>query len=467
MRHPSQYRGKRVVVLGMARSGVAVAHVFHRHGAHVIVNERLAREQCPEAPLLEQLGITVVCGEHPLTLLDHTVALLIKNPGIPYTHPLVEKSISLGIPVVTEVEVTSALLTASMIGITGSNGKTTTTTLVYEMLKRSALACRLAGNIGIPVISVAEEASAAEWIVTELSSFQLKGTQSLRVHIAALLNIVPTHLDYHGTMEDYVQAKAQIVAQQTAADYVVVNAQDAHCLAIARRSHAQCLLFSITEKVTYGTCIVDGHVAIVLPGKQSTVLPVVAVSALLLRGTHNVENVLAAVAIAYVAGASIEAMRHVLTTFRGVAHRLEWCAQSGGIDYYNDSKATNVTATVKSIGALADRPIVLIAGGLDRGNALETYTPLFSKAIKAVVVLGQTAPLLGQAATAAGICVKYTTTQHPQEAMKQAVREAQACAVEGDVVLLSPACASWDMYASFEQRGNTYKETVFATLYET
>jgi UDP-N-acetylmuramoylalanine--D-glutamate ligase len=465
MLHPERYRDCSVLVLGLARSGVAVAQLFHKAGAKVIVNDMKERSLCPEAEPLEALGISVVCGSHPLELISQEVRLLVKNPGIPYSNPLVAKAISLGIEVVTEIEVASHIASSPLIGITGSNGKTTTTTLVHLMLLEAGMGAILAGNIGRALTEAVQSVHANEWLVTELSSFQLKGTVDFHPRIACLLNLYETHLDYHGTLSDYESSKARLFHNQTAEDFAVINLDDAYCQRIMPSLQANLFPFSAKRQLSRGVFIRNQHIVCTDPHQDYTTTSplrdVISVADVLLRGAHNIENALAAVAIALLAGADLQSIRQVLSTFRGVEHRLEFVREHDGVVYYNDSKATNAVATVKSIEAFHGQPIVLICGGLDRGSDFHELLPILRNHVKAVVTLGETREKLLEVAAQAGIRKrKSVETEHANICIQQAVEAAKTLASQGDVVLLSTACASWDMFPSYEVRGSMFKHSV-------
>lgn len=470
MNHPEMYRGRRVVVLGLARSGVSVAKAFHAVGAETIVNDKKDPEQCPEAAELTALGISVICGGHPEGLVNEDTALLVKNPGIPYTAPPVQEALRLGIEIVTEVEVAYHLSPAPIIGITGSNGKTTTTTVTGRLLEAAGMRPIVAGNIGRPLTDAAGDADEENWLVAELSSFQLKGTTSFRPKIGALLNVAETHLDYHGSMDDYVGSKEKLFANQTAGDTAVLNWDDPECRRIAAGLAAKVVPFSVRSELTHGVFVnppfpdgpEDDGIARTLvwrpeDGKQRVILPL---NELGIPGRHNAANAAAACAIALSAGAPIEALGEPLRTFRGVEHRLEFVREKGGVRYYNSSKDTNATATTMAIRSVSG-PIVLIAGGLDRGADYLDLVPVLRDRVKALVAIGETRAKLAHAAELAGLRTVVTVDpcEDAEATLRRAVMEAAAIASSGDAVLLSPACASWDMFASYEQRGRIFKES--------
>jgi len=481
MDHPSLYRNRRVAVLGLAKSGVSVAKVFHQLGADVVVNDKKERDQSPEAAELEALGITVICGYHPEDFVTADTALLIKNPGIPYSASPVQQAEAHGVEIVTEVEVAYLLSPAPMIGITGSNGKTTTTTWIGELLKGAGMSPIVAGNIGTPLCEAAQAADERDIIVAELSSFQLKGTTSFRPRVALLLNVVETHLDYHGGMDDYVLSKSKLFANQTPEDTAVLNWDDPTCRAIAGRINARLLPFSLIERLPHGLYIdppfpadsgepqeaPDEKVSAAEParsivyrdhsGAETVIVPVAELG---IPGRHNAANAMAAIAAAIAAGAPAAALGEPLRSFRGVEHRLEFVCERGGVSFYNNSKATNPVATITGLKSFPLERVVLIAGGLDRGSDYMELLPWFG-GLKALVALGETRGKLARVASLAGLTVVETVEpeEDAEATLREAVRRAAALAGSGDVVLLSPACASWDMFKSYEQRGRIFKQS--------
>jgi UDP-N-acetylmuramoylalanine--D-glutamate ligase len=447
----SSWAGRKVLVLGLARSGVAVAKLLHGLGARVTVNDRKPREACPEASELEELGIPVICGGHPPDLFEGGVELVVKNPGITYSAEPVERALALGIPVVTEVEIAAALSRAPIVGITGSNGKTTTTTLVGKILTAGGLDAVVAGNIGQALADVVSKVTEKQWLVAELSSFQLKGTKKFRPRVAALLNVFPAHLDYHKTMEDYIASKNRIFQNQTDDDVAVLNADSEVCRAVAEQVKSRIWWFSRTSEAGRGVFVKDGWIIARTDEVEFQIMPVAEVA---LRGVFNLENALAAAAVSLACGTPKEAVREVLRTFQGVEHRLEYVATVAGVRYYNDSKATNAQAATKALESFTE-PVVWIAGGLDRGVDFKEMVPVLRGRVKAVVAYGQAGPVFLERAAEAGISERHLASD-----VQTATRIAHELAAPGDVVLLSPACASWDQYTSFEERGSIFKQAV-------
>jgi UDP-N-acetylmuramoylalanine--D-glutamate ligase len=442
----NDFAKQKVLVLGLAKSGYAAAKLMKSLGADVTVNDRRDLSSNAHAADLAAIGVKVVDGGHPLDLIDSSVKVMIKNPGVPYKNPLIKKALELDVPVVTEVEIAGRLSEAPFIGVTGSNGKTTTTMLIGEMMKGSAYQPIVAGNIGTALTSVVQKATERNVIVAELSSFQLLGTRQFHPHVAVVLNIFDHHLDYHGTVENYAEAKAHITANQTVSDALVYNADSERVVRfIAENSKAEKVPFSLKGRVENGAYVSEGTIYL----KDE---PIMKCDEMGLPGDHNLSNALAAVAAAGVYGVPVKYIAQVLRTFKGARHRLEYVDVVQGRTVYNDSKATNIIATSKALHAFPGKEIVLLAGGLDRGNTFDALIPDLKKApIKAVLLFGQTQKKLLDACEKAGIPVIKEV-----ENVEAAVPEAFALSKPGDVILLSPACASWDQYESFEQRGDIF-----------
>lgn len=445
MKTVEAYKNKHILVLGIAKSGYAAATLLKSLGAHVVVNDKKPLEDNPMAQRLQQEGFHVVCGSHPLELLTD-VELVVKNPGIPYSNPILEAAKEKGISIITEVELAYLISDAPFIGITGSNGKTTTTTLIFDMLKQGDKQPLIAGNIGTVACEVASFAKKDNIIVTELSSFQLMGIQTFQPKIAVLLNLFDAHLDYHGTKEEYCRAKSNIFKNQTEDDYCVINADDENVLKWSQRSKGKRLPFSTTKVIENGAYVKDGALYFC---KER----VIEISDIALPGKHNLENILAAMSVAKLMGVSNEAIVHVLETFTGVKHRLQYITTIHNRKFYNDSKATNILATQKAISAF-EKPVILLAGGLDRGNDFDALLPYFQN-VKALLTFGQTAPKLIKTAQEAKV-KSIVQVEH----LEEAVQKAYDLSEEGDVILLSPACASWDQFKTFEQRGDMFIQFV-------
>ncbi|EGP4750241.1 UDP-N-acetylmuramoyl-L-alanine--D-glutamate ligase [Enterococcus faecium] len=449
MKKISTYENKKVLVLGLAKSGVSAAKLLHELGALVTVNDGKPFDENPEAQELLTLGIKVITGSHPIELLDEEFSLMVKNPGIPYSHPLVAKAQEMGIPVITEVELAYEVAECPIIGITGTNGKTTTTTMTGLLLNAGADQgiARLAGNIGYPASGVAQEAKSEDKIVMELSSFQLMGITDFRPHIAVITNIYEAHIDYHGTRKEYVKAKWNLQKNMTEKDYLILNWNQSELQELAQRTKARVLPFSTKEVLEDGVYADDYSIYY----KKEKIMEI---SELGVPGKHNVENALAAISVAKLYGISNEAIRETLHFFHGVPHRTQYVGEIQGRKFYNDSKATNILATKMALSGFETSKVVLLAGGLDRGNTFDELIPSL-KGIKAMVVFGQTKEKLMDAGKKAGIETIVTA-----DSVEQAVPLALENSTDGDVVLLSPANASWDQYPNFETRGNRFMEAV-------
>lgn len=449
MKKISTYENKKVLVLGLAKSGVSAAKLLHELGALVTVNDGKPFDENPEAQELLSLGIKVITGSHPIELLDEEFSLMVKNPGIPYSHPLVAKAQEMGIPVITEVELAYEVSECPIIGITGTNGKTTTTTMTGLLLNAGADQgiARLAGNIGYPASGVAQEAKSEDKIVMELSSFQLMGITDFRPHIAVITNIYEAHIDYHGTRKEYVKAKWNLQKNMTEKDYLILNWNQSELQELAQRTKARVLPFSTKEVLEDGVYADDYSIYY----KKEKIMEI---SELGVPGKHNVENALAAISVAKLYGISNEAIRETLHFFHGVPHRMQYVGEIQGRKFYNDSKATNILATKMALSGFETSKVVLLAGGLDRGNTFDELIPSL-KGIKAMVVFGQTKEKLMDAGKKAGIETIVTA-----DSVEQAVPLALENSTDGDVVLLSPANASWDQYPNFETRGNRFMEAV-------
>ncbi|KXT79284.1 UDP-N-acetylmuramoyl-L-alanine--D-glutamate ligase [Streptococcus sp. DD13] len=445
MKKMTDFENKKVLVLGLAKSGEAAARLLDRLGAIVTINDGKPFEDNPMAQELLEDGIRVICGSHPLELLDEEFALMVKNPGIRYDNPMVEKAITKGIPVWTEVELAYLISEAPIIGITGSNGKTTTTSMIAAVLNQAGQSAQLCGNIGFPASSIAQDAKEEDTLVMELSSFQLMGVDAFHPHIAVITNLMPTHLDYHGDFDAYVAAKWNLQNRMTARDYLVLNFNQDLGRELAKNTQAKVIPFATGQKVD-GAYSLDGK----LYFKEEYVMEANQIG---VPGSHNVENALATIAVAKLQGVANDAIRQALIQFEGVKHRLQFLTKISGVSFYNDSKSTNILATQKALSGFDNPHVILIAGGLDRGNSFDELIPDI-RGLKRMVLLGESAPKVAQAAKSAE--VPYDTVSGVAEAVRVAFESAE----EGDVVLFSPANASWDMFKNFEERGERFIEAV-------
>ena len=452
-----ELKGKKVLVVGLGKSGHSAALFLRRLGANVTVSDmRSAEALGKELPALLDEGIAVETGGHGL-LTFRRQDLIVVSPGVPLTTPELQQVRSLGLPITGEVELASRFLRTKILAITGSNGKTTTTTLCGEILKAAGMQTQVGGNIGIPVIELVEtpenqaDNAADAWSVLEVSSFQLETTETFRPKIAVILNLTPDHLDRHGTFENYAKAKEKIFAAQTADDFLVLNGDDARVQQAAGRAKSQIYWFSRSKLVRQGASVVNGVIAF-RANEQSSFEPVVPVSDIPLKGSHNVENVLAAVCAARLAGVNAETIATAVRGFQAVEHRLEFVADIQGVHYFNDSKATNVDATMKAVAAFSGG-VHLILGGKDKNSDYTLLRPLLKERVTAAYTIGAAAEKIEREIAGATRIVASKT-------LTAAVEAAGRDAKPGDVVLLAPACASFDQFDSYEHRGRVFKELV-------
>jgi UDP-N-acetylmuramoylalanine--D-glutamate ligase len=446
-----ELKGKKVLVVGLGKSGLAAALFLRRRGASVTVSDiRSAEALAKDIPALLEEGIMVEAGGHGL-LTFRRQDLIVVSPGVPLNTPELAQVKSFGLPVIGELELAARFLKGNSVAITGSNGKTTTTALVGEILEAAGFPTLVGGNIGVPVVALIDESTPDTWSVLEVSSFQLETTEQFHPNIAVILNITPDHLDRHGTFENYALAKERIFAAQNARDAVVLNADNVRAAAAAQRSVARVFWFSLEHPVAQGAWVEGGHV-VYRSAAIAAIEKVMPISGIPLKGEHNVENVLAAVCAAILAGASIDAIRRAIENFKAVEHRLEYVATLNGVEFYNDSKATNVDATAKAIASFSTG-IHLILGGKDKNSDYTQLSPLLREHVRAVYTIGSAAPKIESH-------LRGVVPLHSCETLDKAVSAAAAAAHPGEVVLLAPACSSFDQFESYEHRGRVFKELV-------
>ena len=441
-------KGKRVLVVGLGKSGVASALFLAERGAQVAVSDAKSPEQLrEEIPVLLDQGISVETGQHgERTFRDQD--LIVVSPGVPFDVPQLVHARERGIPVIGEVELAARFLKGRIVAITGSNGKTTTTTLAGDIITAGGSEALVGGNIGTPAITFADRSSADTWIVLEISSFQLETIETFHPHMAVVLNITPDHLDRHHTFENYAAAKARIFENQTSDDFAVLSADNEPCVEMAASTKAAVCWFSRLKEVERGAFVRGGQIVWRDDQGERQIMPVSEIS---LKGAHNVENVLAAVCAARLAGVEPAAIRKAVMEFHAVEHRLEFVAKINGVDYYNDSKATNVDATIKALESFP-RGIHLILGGRDKGSDYSVLNDLLKARAKRVYTIGAAAAKIESQVQGAEIVSTGT--------LEVAVRRASDAATAGDIVLLAPACASFDQFDSYEHRGQVFKELV-------
>lgn len=446
-----EYNGKKALVCGMARSGIAAAKLLNRLGARVTLQDMKKREEISADVLaLEGEGIVLYTGANPDEIAC-AQDLIVLSPGIPCDLPFIAAAEEAGIEVISEVELAYRLTPCPITAITGTNGKTTTTTLTGEIMKTAYSGTAVVGNIGIPYSEEVERLTEKDWVVAEISSFQMEKAKEFHPHISAVLNITPDHLNRHKTMDVYIAMKERVFAKQTAEDFCILNHGDEACRKMADKTAAKVFFFDSSETLAEGIYL-DGDAIEVRWGAINETL--IHVDELQILGVHNYENVMAAAAMAICAGISLDAIRKVLKEFAGVAHRIEYVATVDGVDYYNDSKGTNVDASIRAVLAMK-KPIVLIGGGYDKGSSFDEWTKLFPGRVKHLVLIGVTAPKVRASAEKFGF-----TAISDCETFEEAVDLCREKAEDGDCVLLSPACASWGMFDNYEQRGDMFKEQV-------
>ncbi len=448
----SDMKDKKVLVVGAGKSGKAAAQAMVKLGAKVSV-----QDSKPEDEVDFQLEVFLedrhidcywACEPEDMSQFD----MLILSPGVPPGLPFIEKAKAAGAEIIGELEIAYRVGCGRYVAITGTNGKTTTTTLVGEIFNEAARKTFVVGNIGVAVISKALSADEDSWLITETSSFQLETIRDFQPEISAILNLTPDHLDRHKTMQNYIDAKARIFENQTKDQYCVLNYDDEECRKLMENCNAAPVPFSRKEELDFGAYVKDEK--IVVKDADGKVSEICGTEELQIPGAHNLENALAACAIAHFAGIDAAVIAKVLREFRGVEHRIELCNEIDGIRFVNDSKGTNPDAAIRAIEAMKQN-IILIAGGYDKGASFDEFVAAFQGRVKAMVLMGKTATKIKEAAEKAGF-----TNSVILKDMEACVREAYRLAQPGDVVLLSPACASWDMYTSFEQRGEHFKACV-------
>ncbi|MBZ5663146.1 MAG: UDP-N-acetylmuramoyl-L-alanine--D-glutamate ligase [Acidobacteriia bacterium] len=442
-------KNKRALVVGLGKSGVASALFLKSRGARVTVSDsKPEAELRDEILLLLEHGITVETGGHG----DRTFReqdLIVVSPGVPVDAPQLVQARNLGESVIGEIELAARFLTGPIVAITGANGKTTTTSLAGEIIAAGNFPTMVGGNIGTPAISFVGQAGPATWIVLEVSSFQLETIVEFRPRIAVILNITPDHLDRHKTFANYVNAKARVFENQRPEDFTILNADDPTTAELSGRTRSQLYWFSRKKEVEKGAFVRgtylyfrDGH-------GEREIMPLAEMP---LKGAHNLENVLAGVSIGVLVGCQPEQIRQAVRNFKAVEHRLEFVAKVAGVDYYNDSKATNVDATIKALESFPSN-IHLILGGKDKGSDYTVLHELLRQRVKRVYTIGAAAAKIESQ-------IQGVAEVDHAETLENAVRRASESAALGDVILLAPACASFDQFRSYEHRGRVFKEIV-------
>jgi len=440
------------MILGFGRSGRAAASYLKRHGATVVVVDRADTPELRAA--IERDGLKGWLGPVPAPALDD-VDFLVVSPGVAWDAPLVESARQRGIIVTSEIDLFFDLCPCPIAGITGTNGKTTTTALTAEVVRAGGLQVVRGGNIGEPVLDRLEQLRPDHWVVLELSSFQLESIRHPRLRIGVVLNVTPDHLDRHKTMERYREIKARAVVFMEPGDHAVLNFDDPSCAAMAKETRGTVLPFALRAKIDGGIQVRNGSICWEREGRLQPVLPIAEVP---LPGAHNLSNVMAAVGAGLAAGVAADRIADAVRAFKAVEHRLELIGTFGGVRWYNDSKATNPDSTYKALEAFSE-PIVLIAGGRNKGIDLAPLAGRIAERVAGLVTIGETGEELARLVRASGL-----QRVARAEGLSEAVREAASMATSGSVVLLSPAFTSFDMFSDYEDRGRRFKATVLTEL---
>lgn len=443
-----ELKNKNILVVGLARTGASVARFLSGHGAKVTVTDMKNREAlAPFIASLEGVEITLELGRHG----DDTFAaadLIVVSPGVPMDIPPLKLARGLGIPVISEIELAHAFITAPMAAITGTNGKTTTTTLTGEIFKGCGFRTFVGGNIGKPLIDLVTSGEMVDRVVAEISSFQLEGVIDFRPKVSVLLNITEDHLDRYESFQDYVRAKERVFANQTGEDFAVLNVDDPLVAACADRISSRVVPMSRIKTLDEGVCIHGGAISFSWEGRVERF----PLSAVKLRGVHNLDNCMASIATALLMGCDARLALSVLENFSGLPHRMELVATIGGVAYYNDSKGTNVGSVVKSLESFPAN-VILIAGGRDKGGDYSPLADLVRERVRRLILLGEARELIRDA-------LGHLTDTIMVDSLEDAVLEAHRAGRPGDVVLFSPACSSFDMFRNYEERGDRFVAAV-------
>lgn len=445
--------GKKILVLGAGISGISVACVLQNRGAQVTLSDSKSAESLKNKDFsaIHECGVLLALGHQGEDLLQD-IDWVVVSPGISIDIPLIKIAKTKNIKVMSEIEVAYQLCAAPILAITGTNGKTTTTTLIGEMVKTTDRNVVVGGNIGLALSQEVAEVGDNGIVVAEISSFQLEGSINFRPRVAAILNITPDHLDRHHSLENYIAMKERIFANQTKDDYIVLNYDDPTVREMANKVPSKVFFFSRQVELTSGIFVKDGMIILKWQGKTYIVCPV---SKIQIKGGHNIENALAACGVAFFAGVTLIDMVQTLFNFTGVEHRIEKVTTIDGVTYYNDSKATNPESSIKALEAF-DQPIILIAGGRDKNTDLTDFMTLIKEKVTHLILLGEAKTRFEKAAMEHGV-----SHIHIVDSLSEAVKLANQVAKDSQVVLLSPACASYDMFTSYEERGTIFKQLVY------
>lgn len=438
---------KKVFVLGMARSGYEAAKLLAGQGYEIIVNDANTEQNQEQVKELQALGVKIILGSHPDNLFDDTFEMMVKNPGISNKHKYVEKAYEFNIPVINEIELAYYYFPKGLniIGVTGTNGKTTTTTIIYEILKKASKSAYLMGNIGYPACSFIDKLKDGDIAVMEISDHQLCNVVDFKTNISVLTNLSEAHLDFHGSYENYKNMKKRIFNHHTKNDIAILNLNDEEVLDLSKNIESIKKYFSSNSLNELGCSIIDGYICY-------NNNKVIALDDIKIKGKHNYENIMAAIVVVKEFGVDNKDIASVLNTFHGIEHRVEYVITINNIEFYNDSKATNITSTQTALASFT-KPTILLLGGLDRGHSFDGLKEYLIN-VKQIVAYGEVKARIKTFAIECGIPCKVTDT------LEEATNAAYASGDKGDVILLSPACASWDQFKDFEVRGNMFKEYI-------
>lgn len=438
---------RKAFVLGMARSGYEAAKLLVGKGYDVIVNDAVTEQNVEQVKELQSMGVKIVLGSHPDDLIDNTFEMIVKNPGISNNHKYIEKAYELNIPVINELELGFRYFPngVTVIGVTGTNGKTTTTTIIYEILKKASKSVFLMGNIGYPVCSFVAQLKDNDIVVMEVSDHQLCNVLDFKTNISVLTNISEAHLDFHGSYDIYKSMKRRIFNHHTKSDTAILNLDDKEVLNLTNDIESTKKYFSFSSLDKLGCTIADGYI-------YYNNDKIISLNEVKIKGKHNYENAMAAIAVVKELGVENDVIISVLKTFGGVEHRIEYVKTINNIEFYNDSKSTNIKSTQTALSSFT-KPTILLLGGLDRGHSFDTLKEYLSN-VKLIVAFGEAKMRIEDFAKNCGIPCKVASS------LGEATEIAYNSASEGYVVLLSPACAAWDQFKDFEVRGNLFKEYV-------
>lgn len=452
----SELKGKKVLVVGMGKSGESAVKVLRELGSRVSVQDSAVRENLNPRILSyiknEEIPAYLGCLPPDISTYD----MILVSPGVSLELELIREAKKCGVEVIGEVELAYRLSYGRYIGITGTNGKTTTTTLVGEIFKNAKRSTKVVGNIGNPAISEALNSENDDWFILEISSFQLETVDRFKPLVSAILNLTPDHLNRHHTMEAYAAAKARIFENQNNSDYLIVNKDDDTTFNLSKDARSKIIPFSRKEELDLGAYVEENMLKI--KDEDGLTHDICKISEIKIPGGHNIENILAAAAISYFAGIDISTIRESVINFYGVEHRIEYIGEVDGVKFYNDSKGTNVDATITALKAL-EKDIILIAGGDGKGQDFSILANSLSNRVKSVILFGRDKEIIGNAFNDS----RFNSYIY-KDNLPECVKEAMKIAKPGDKILLSPACASWDMYDNYMQRGDHFKECVNSLL---